>query len=588
MFIILVFCACYSKTKVESQREEKIKFLIQYMQTKTAEQLASGVIKYPKREDGMDWFPGVPQTMRIDAKPPIGFQPTLTLYDAVVELGRVGDEGAIPALAKLRGIDEPYNIKFEAMKAIEQIQERGLAKRLDKSYQLPVDKKTIEKYYDKHESEFLLPAKVKVKSIVLPSQKEAEQILAKLNAKISLDDIAKENSLEIHTPDYFARGRMAKEYEEAAFELTEGRHSNVVKIRDGTHYILEYVDRIPAKQLSLEEARDWIYYKLLAELGEDLSPQEEEYDRNYHGTKVSTETKMGYRWSRELYLRGDYDEAIKLANRIRKSPESFPRGAYEMAGLLIGQCYEELTQYEKAIEAYARMRPTGCCGGTAVPRRLSKNIGLGRSFEAIGNCEQATRHYVVAVSSDFAGCLSYKDKLPAERGLSRLGVNLTRLYMGMVWVYTQAALTGLSRLGGNEEALLLVEFYQRKDISELTWSSDSNRAGVIFALGMIGCRDKKRESIGPSSHWWSSHWGEPMERNLKPKTREKIKKTLLEASRHESARVRLSATHALDYIGDASVVPRLKEMLKDADAEVRKAAEAALRDWSNHFYVPPE
>ena len=72
--------------------------------------------------------------------------------------------------------------------------------------------------------------------------------------------------------------------------------------------------------------------------------------------------------------------------------------------------------------------------------------------------------------------------------------------------------------------------------------------------------------------------GETQEHNLKSETRENIKKTLLEASKHESARVRLSATHALDYIGDASVTPRLKEMLKDEDAEVKKAAETALQN----------
>ncbi len=559
-FIVLAFCACYSKTKLESQREEKMVFLIQYVQTKTAEQLASGKLKYPKQEGIM-----FPQEINTNAKPSATFYPPLTLCDAVVELGRIGDERAIPTLAKLRGIDEPYKIKFEARKAIEQIEERTLAERQDASYKLPVDEKRIEKYYDEHKWEFLLPEKVKVKDIVPPSQEEGEQILARLNAGMSLDDVAKENSLEIQTPGYFARGRMAKEYENAAFELTEGGHSNVIKLRDGMYRILEYVDRIPAKQLSLEEARERIYYKLLMELGENLSAKEEKYDRVRHGTEVSEETKMAYRWLRELHLRGDYDEVVKLAKEIRKSPERFPRGTYEQAGLLIGKCCEELGQYKKAIEAYTRMRPTGCCGTTATPRRLKKNIGLGRCFEAIGNYEQAIRHYVAAISAGFAGTLSYKDKHPAERGLSRLGVNLTRLYMGMVWVHLDAALAGLSRLGSDEAALLLIELYQRKDISNFT------KADVIFVLGMIGY--KNREKRG-----WPSCWGEPMEHNLKPETREKIKKTLLEASKHESVRVRLNVVYALDYIGDASVTPRLKEMLKDEDAEVRESTEAALRN----------
>ena len=579
IFILLVFGACYSKSKLDSRHEEKITFLIQYVQTKTAEQIASGVIKYPERGDDTDWLPAaLPSEARINAKPPITPEAPLTLYDAVVELGTVGDERAMPTLAKLRGIDEPYDVKFAAEKAIGQIQERMLAERLDTSYELPVDEKTIKKYYDEHKSEFLLPEKVRVRNISPKTQKEGEQILAKLNAGISLGDIAQENSLEIQTPGYFARGRMVKEYETAAFELTESGHSNLIKMYDGTYRLLEYVDRIPVKQLSLEEARDWIYYKLLAEFGDDLSAKEEKYDRSQHGTKVSRETKGRYVQARQLYLRGDYNEAIKLANKIRKSPEHFPGGAYEQAGLLIGKCYEELGQYQKAIEAYTRTRPTGCCGTTAIPRRLKKNIGLGRCFEAIGNYKQGIRHYVAAVSSDFAGGMSYKDKLSAERALSRLGVNLTRLYMGMVWVHTKAALTGLSRFGSDKAALRLIELYQRKDISDSTWTSNSNRANLIFVLGMIGYRDKNRGSVSQSTHWWSSHWGEPMEHELKPETRENIKKTLLEASKHQSAYVRLSATHALDYIGDASVTPRLKEMLKDEDAEVKKAAESALQN----------
>jgi len=489
IFILLVFCACYSKTKLESQQDEKIVFLIQYVQTKTAEQIVSGVIKYPKREDGTDWFPTSAPTL-INVNPPVVSQATLALRDAVVELGSICDERAIPVLAKLRGIDEPYDVKFAAREAIEQIRERMLAERLDTSYELPADEKKIKKYYDGHKSEFLLP----------------------------------EN------------------------------------------------------QLSFEEARDWIYYKLLAESGEDLSPKEEQYDRSKHGTKVSKETKETYSQARQLYLLGDYDEAIKLAKEIRKSPERFPRGSYERAGLLIGKCYEELSRYEKAIEAYTRMRPTGCCGTTAIPRRLEKNIGLGRCFGTIGNYKQAIRHYVAAASSGFAGVMSYKDKLPAERALSRFGVNLTRLYMGMVWVHTNAALAGLSRLGSDKVAILLIELYQGKDISNTTWSNDSNRAYLIFVLGMIGYRDKNTGSVSQPSHWWQSHWGEPIERNLKSKTRENIKKTLLEASKHEVARVRLSAVHALDYIGDASVTQRLEEMLKDEDDEVKKAAEAVLQN----------
>jgi foldase protein PrsA len=75
------------------------------------------------------------------------------------------------------------------------------------------------------------------------TQKEAQSILARLSKGEKFSNIAKETSLDPGSGKrggdlgWFSRGKMVKEFEQAAFALQKGQTSPIVKTQFGYHVI---------------------------------------------------------------------------------------------------------------------------------------------------------------------------------------------------------------------------------------------------------------------------------------------------------------------------------------------------------------
>jgi peptidyl-prolyl cis-trans isomerase D len=136
----------------------------------------------------------------------------------------------------------------------------------------------VEKYYRENQQEFTTPEQVRASHILIKgdgkddaaARAKAEDVLkqarggadfAALAKKYSEDEGSAKNGGDL---DYFGRGRMAKEFEDAAFALQPGQISDVVKSPFGYH-IIKLVDRRPAITKSLPDVRQQITERLATE-----------------------------------------------------------------------------------------------------------------------------------------------------------------------------------------------------------------------------------------------------------------------------------------------------------------------------------
>ena len=137
----------------------------------------------------------------------------------------------------------------------------------------------IESYYNQNVQQFQQPEQVRASHILLKTEgkdeaavrKQAEDILkqakapgadfAALAKKYSEDDGSKVNGGDL---DYFGKGRMVPEFEQAAFALQPGQISDLVKSQFGFH-IIKVVDKKPASTRTLDEMRTQIQEQLTAQ-----------------------------------------------------------------------------------------------------------------------------------------------------------------------------------------------------------------------------------------------------------------------------------------------------------------------------------
>gem|GEM_PF-1128855 len=108
----------------------------------------------------------------------------------------------------------------------------------------PVSDDEIRKYYDSHQGEFSTD-RVRASHILIKDKAEAEKVLAELKADPSkFAELAKEHSIDKSNAQkggdlgYFGKGRMVKEFEDAAFGLQhDGDMTGLVETRFGYHII---------------------------------------------------------------------------------------------------------------------------------------------------------------------------------------------------------------------------------------------------------------------------------------------------------------------------------------------------------------
>src|SRR5207237_671091 len=154
-----------------------------------------------------------------------------------------------------------------------------LADRDQMRSKVAVTPQDIESYYNQNVQQFQQPEQVRASHILLKTEgkdeaavrKQAEDILkeakapgadfAALAKKNSEDEGSKANGGDL---DYFGKGRMVPEFEQAAFALQPGQISDLVKSQFGFH-IIKVVDKKPASTRTLDEMRPQIQEQLAAQ-----------------------------------------------------------------------------------------------------------------------------------------------------------------------------------------------------------------------------------------------------------------------------------------------------------------------------------
>jgi peptidyl-prolyl cis-trans isomerase D len=136
----------------------------------------------------------------------------------------------------------------------------------------------VQRYYNDNIQQYSTPEQVRASHILLETagkndadvKKRAEEILkqvksgadfAELAKKVSEDKGSQANGGDL---DYFGRGRMVPEFEEAAFSMQPGQISDLVKSQFGYH-IIKVVDKRTGSTRPLDEVRAQITQQLLVE-----------------------------------------------------------------------------------------------------------------------------------------------------------------------------------------------------------------------------------------------------------------------------------------------------------------------------------
>jgi peptidyl-prolyl cis-trans isomerase D len=139
----------------------------------------------------------------------------------------------------------------------------------------------VQRYYNDNIQQYQTPEQIRASHILLETagkndadvKKRAEDILkqvkggadfAELAKKVSEDKGSKENGGDL---DYFGRGRMVPEFEQAAFAMQPGQISDLVKSQFGYH-IIKVVDKKAGSTRPLEEVRAQILQQLSVQMAD--------------------------------------------------------------------------------------------------------------------------------------------------------------------------------------------------------------------------------------------------------------------------------------------------------------------------------
>jgi len=139
----------------------------------------------------------------------------------------------------------------------------------------PVPEADIERAYNENIQQYSTPEQVRASHILLRTEgkddaavkAKADDILKQLRAGADFAELARMHSEDEPTAknggdlDYFGRGRMVPEFDQAAFALEPGQTSEVIKTDYGYH-IIKLTDKKPASMRALADVRPQLVEQL--------------------------------------------------------------------------------------------------------------------------------------------------------------------------------------------------------------------------------------------------------------------------------------------------------------------------------------
>ena len=139
----------------------------------------------------------------------------------------------------------------------------------------------IQRYYNDNSQQYTSPERVRASHILLNTggkdeaavRKQAEELLAKIKAGADFAELAKKYSEDPGSKekggdlDFFPRGQMVPEFEQAAFSLQPGQVSDLVKTQYGFH-IIKVVEKQAGSTQTLDQVRAQIQQTLAAQIAD--------------------------------------------------------------------------------------------------------------------------------------------------------------------------------------------------------------------------------------------------------------------------------------------------------------------------------
>ncbi len=170
------------------------------------------------------------------------------------------------------GLSRGFNDDAQLRKQIEDLERRLVIQKVMQEHQsAPVSEEDVRAYYDANPEEFQTD-RIKASHILIKEESLAKEIHAKLvEDPTAFAALAEEHSIDKSNASrggdlgFFGRGRMVKEFEEAAFALSaDGEISDPIKTRFGYH-IIQRVSREDGTMKPFDDVKNQIRIRLINE-----------------------------------------------------------------------------------------------------------------------------------------------------------------------------------------------------------------------------------------------------------------------------------------------------------------------------------
>ncbi len=125
-------------------------------------------------------------------------------------------------------------------------------------------------FYEANKNEFVTPERIRARHILVKSEEEAAVVKAELDKGADWGELAKKYSVDKSNAErggdlgFFSRGRMVKEFEDAAFTMNPGEVKGPVKTQFGFH-IIKLEEKQAAQTQDFAQAEKAVTSKLMTQ-----------------------------------------------------------------------------------------------------------------------------------------------------------------------------------------------------------------------------------------------------------------------------------------------------------------------------------
>lgn len=153
---------------------------------------------------------------------------------------------------------------------------RMLLEKMTKDAPAPTDAEA-KKYFEQNKAEFSTPESVKLRHVLVETEKEIKDVLARLKKGDKFEDIASQVSIcpskvRGGDLDWMPRGSLVPEIEDVAYKMNKGQIEGPVKTKFGYH-VLYLEDKKPGEDASFDQVKEYIVEQL------KYQKQQEQYEK---------------------------------------------------------------------------------------------------------------------------------------------------------------------------------------------------------------------------------------------------------------------------------------------------------------------